>query len=166
MIFTVHIMPTSTGEKFTQFPTTDPFVFIYEDHNYYSPQRDVDKMEEWEIQSDKTFQNRRQDCTLKKFISKLPPGMQVVENDCNLLNTEDWSTHNLKTPIQVKRNINMPWISIAGNLYYESGPGDIAPVQYKFPYISTAQNDAWYNTTLEDQDTKEQFESCREELTT
>ena len=32
-VFTDHIMPTATGEKFTQFPTTNPFVFIYEDHN-------------------------------------------------------------------------------------------------------------------------------------
>lgn len=51
MVFTDHIMSTAKEEKFTQFPTSDPFVFLYKDHNYYLPQRDVDKMEEWEILS-------------------------------------------------------------------------------------------------------------------
>ena len=153
-VFTDHIMPTATGEKFTQFPTSNPFVFLYEDNNYYLPQRDVDKMEEWEIKSNFTYQDKREDCTLKEFVSALPAGMNTHIEDCNLLNTQDWSTHELQQPIQIKRNVNMPFVSVAGNLYYEAGAGDISPIQYQFPYINSNSNNAWYSTGVNDPDSK------------
>ena len=111
-------------------------------------------MEEWTIKSNHTYQDKREDCTLKEFVSYLPPGMLTDVNDCNLLNTQDWSIHDLKTPIQVKRAVDMPYISIANNLYREKVAGDIDPIQYMFPYINSNSNNTWYTTGITDPDQK------------
>ncbi len=134
---------TSSGEKFTQFPTVNPFVFCYEDHNLYLPRRDVDKMEEWEIKSNLTHQGERSDCTLKKFISRIPAKMQVDIEDLDLFQTNDWFIKNLKQPIAVEREVNMPWVAIQENLFYDhcTKSGDQQTQKaYRFPHISTLAN--------------------------
>ena len=93
----------------------------------------------------------------EEMVNVLPAGMLVDENDINSLNTQDWTIHDLQSPIHCKRVVNMPWVTIAGNLYYESGPGDIDPVQYQFPYITNANNNAWYKESITGADAKEQI---------
>ena len=144
-VFTDQVYATSTGEKFTQFPTTNPFVFCYEDRGFHLLRRDYKEMQEWEIKTNATHQQERQSCTLKKFVTNIPVGMSVDEEDCELFNTNDWFIKDLKQPIKVHRKVNMPWCSIAGNLLREARSGDQKALPYRFPHISTLTNDGMYD---------------------
>ena len=154
-VFTDQVYATSAGEKFTQFPTANPFVFIYEDDNYYLPRRDVDAMEEWEIKSNTVFQAERSDCTLKRHVSVIPKGMSVDEEDLEIFNTNNWTIKDLQAPINITRKVDMPWVSIAENLYYDGTDNDTEPIAYRFPHINTiGSNNMYSSTVLSDVDTK------------
>lgn len=139
-VFTDMVHTTSTGEKFTQFPTSNPFVFIYEDHGLILPRRDANAMEEWEIKSNLTHQGERSACTLKRFISRIPPKMEVDIEDLDLFQTNDWAIKDLKAPINVHRDVNMPWVAVQENLFYDHPHklgGERKQIAYRFPHIST-----------------------------
>lgn len=164
-VFTDAIHTTSTGEQFTQLPTPNPFVFIYEDTSYILPRRDVDEMAEWEIKSNLTHQANRSDCTLKRFVSKIPKGMEIDIEDLELFNTTNWTIRTLDSPINVTRNVDMPWVSIAENLRYENavdGVNNETHYAHRFPHINTITSSKKYGNSISDPDKKENIRTFKE----
>ena len=121
-------------------------------------------MQEWEIKSNTVFQAERTDCTLKRHVSVIPKGMSVDAEDLEIFNTNNWTIKDLQAPINITRKVDMPWVSIAENLFYDSTASDTASIAYRFPHINTVgSNNMYTNTVLSDVDTKERIRTVMQE---